>query len=102
MNIKKFFKAFHKALEEEKAEVINLEVTEEDYAQASKVANIACDALMAYGIPVGSLGRKILTKAIAYGLRDIKDGVKSPDKLIFKRIINELRREDKEEEKAEE
>lgn len=95
MNIKRFFRAFHKAMKEEIEEVKTLNVTKEDEEQASKIANLAADAMMMYGVPVGGAGRAIMKKVIAYSLRDIKDGVNSPDKLIIKRVINELKEEEK-------
>lgn len=95
MDIKRFFRAFHKAMQEEIEEVKTLNITKEDEEQATKIANLAADVMMAYGVPVGGVGRAIMKKAIAYGLRDIKDGVKAPDKLIIKRILNELKEEEK-------
>lgn len=95
MNIKRFFRAFHKAMKEEIEEVKILNVTKEDEEQASKIANLAADAMMMYGVPVGGAGRAIMKKVIAYSLRDIKDGVNAPDKLIIKRVINELKEEQK-------
>ncbi len=93
--IKRFLKAFHEAMKDEVEEIKTLNVTTEDEEQATKIANLAADVMMAYGVPVGGVGRAIMKKSIAYGLRDIKDGVKAPDKLIIKRIINELKEEEK-------
>lgn len=95
MNIKRFFRAFRKAMKEEIEEVKTLNITKEDEEQASKIANLAADAMMMYGVPVGGAGRAITKKVIAYSLRDIKDGVNAPDKLIIKRVINELKEEQK-------
>ena len=95
MNIKRFFRAFHKAMKQEIEEVIILNITKEDEEQASKIANLAADAMMMYGVPVGGAGRAIMKKVIAYSLRDIKDGVNAPDKLIIRRVINELKEESK-------
>lgn len=95
MNIKRFFRAFHKAMKQEIEEVITLNITKEDEEQASKIANLAADAMMMYGVPVGGAGRAIMKKVIAYSLRDIKDGVNAPDKLIIRRVINELKEESK-------
>lgn len=95
MNIKRFFRAFHKAMKEEIEEVKTLNITKEDEEQASKIANLAADAMMMYGVSVGGAGRAIMKKVIAYSLRDIKDGVNAPDKLIIKRVINELKEESK-------
>jgi hypothetical protein len=95
MNIKRFFRAFHKAVKEEIEEVVTLNVTKEDEEQASKIANLTADTMMMYGVPVGGAGRAIMKKVIAYSLRDIKDGVNAPDKLIIRRVINELKEESK-------
>lgn len=95
MDIKRFFRAFHKAMQEEIEEVKTLNITKEDEEQATKIANLTADAMMMYGVPVGGVGRAVMKKVIAYGLRDIKDGVNAPDKLIIKRVINELREEEK-------
>ena len=95
MNIKRFFRAFHKAMKQEIEEVVTLNITKEDEEQASKIANLAADAMMMYGVPVGGAGRAIMKKVIAYSLRDIKDGVNAPDKLIIRRVINELKEEQK-------
>lgn len=95
MNIKRFFRAFHKAMKQEIEEVITLNITKEDEEQASKIANLTADAMMMYGVPVGGAGRAIMKKVIAYSLRDIKDGVNAPDKLIIRRVINELKEESK-------
>lgn len=92
---KRFFKAFHKAMQDEVEEVKTLVITPEDEEQAARIANLAADIMMAYGVPVGGVGRAIMKKAIAYGLRDIKDGIKAPDRLIVKRITNELKTEEK-------
>lgn len=95
MNIKRFFRAFHKAMKQEMEEVVTLNITKEDEEQASKIANLTADIMMMYGIPVGGAGRAIMKKVIAYSLRDIKDGVNAPDKLIIRRVINELKEEQK-------
>lgn len=95
MNIKRFFRAFHKAMKQEIEEVVTLNITKEDEEQASKFANLTADIMMMYGIPVGGAGRAIMKKVIAYSLRDIKDGVNAPDKLIIRRVINELKEEEK-------
>ena len=92
---KKFINAFKKAMKDEVQEIKELKVTPEDEEQASKLANLAADAMMLYGIPVGGAGRVVMKKVIAYGLRDLKDGVKAPDKLIISRVVNELKVEEK-------
>lgn len=95
MDIKRFFRALKKAMKEEIEEVKTLNITKEDEEQASKIANLAADVMMMYGVPVGGVGRAVMKKVIAYSLRDIKDGVNTPDKLIIKRVMNELKEESK-------
>lgn len=95
MDIKRFFRAFKKAMKDEMEEVKTLNVTKEDEEQASKIANLTADTMMMYGVPVGGVGRAVMKKVIAYSLRDIKDGVNAPDKLIIKRVMNELKEEEK-------
>lgn len=93
--VKKFINAFKKAMKDEVQEIKELKITPEDEEQASKIANLAADAMMLYGIPVGGAGRVVMKKVIAYSLRDLKDGVKAPDKLIIIRVVNELKTEEK-------
>lgn len=93
--IAKIFRAIKEAMKDEIEEVKNLKVTSEDEEQAAKITNLAADAMMMYGVPVGGVGRAIMKKVIAYSLRDLKDGMNTPDKLIIKRVINELKEEEK-------
>lgn len=85
------FKAIHLANKKEIQEIKELELTEEDKKQAEVIGNLAIAALASYGIILPVLAQSVLKKAIGYGLRNLKDGVKTPDKLLVKRIINEIR-----------
>ena len=85
------FKAISRAFKAEAKEVKNLQVTPEDEEQAKQLAKLTRAALLAAGIPVPPLADIILERALAYGLRDLKDGVKDNDKLIIARVINEIK-----------
>lgn len=92
MNIKKFLNAISRALIEEAKEIKGLEVTEEDKEQAEQLTGLVIATLGAYGVALLPL-EPVLKKALAYGIRDIKDGTKTPDKLIISRIKKELSKE---------
>lgn len=79
-----------KALREEIKEVKSLTLTQEDLDQAEKIADILIQAVGQYGIALLPL-KPLIKKAIAYGLRDIKEGIKAPEKLLIKRIIKEMK-----------
>lgn len=90
--IKRFFRAQHKAIKEEIQEIKSLEITDEDSKQAEKIADVLIQAVGQYGIALLPL-KPLIKKAIAYGLRDLKDGVKTPNKLLLKRIIENYKLE---------
>lgn len=90
--IKRFFRAQHKAIKEEIQEIKSLEITDEDLKQAEKITDLVVQALGHYGYFVLPL-KPIIKKAIAYGIRDLKDGVKTPNKLLLKRIIENYKLE---------
>lgn len=73
-------------------EIKELNITDEDTTQASAIATTLCAALTAEGIPFAAALQPIATKVIAYGLRDVKDGVEHPQKLIIARVIEEYRK----------
>lgn len=92
--VSKLFKATGKAVKEEIKEIKNLETTEEDREQAKKLAALCAAAMIAGGLPVGVLATKALERVLAYGIRDIKDGVEDRHKLIIDRVFTELRAEE--------
>ncbi|MCM1324131.1 MAG: hypothetical protein NC218_08210 [Acetobacter sp.] len=89
--IKKLGKSIGIAIKDEIDEIKELVPTEEDYQQGEKIAVVAAAAMASMGVPVAALGTKIMAKAFAYGIRDMKDGIEDNDKLIVARIINELK-----------
>lgn len=92
--VKKLFKATRVAVKEEIKEIRELEPTDEDKEQASKLAALAAAAMVAGGLPVGVLATKVLERVLAYGIRDLKDGVADRNKLIIERVFTELRAEE--------
>ena len=80
-------------LKSEIEEIKSLKITEEDTTQANKISALIVTGLAAAGIPCGALSQQIMARIIAYALRDIKDGVEVHDKLIIKRVINEIQNE---------
>lgn len=91
--LKTLFRINHNVIQGEIKEIQNLNLTEEDEAQGKAAAALAIAALAACGVPLGALGQPILEKVLAYTIRDLKEGVKTPDKLIIGRIINEVKAE---------
>lgn len=91
--IKTIFRINHNVIQGEISELTNLSLSEEDKAQGKAAAVIAVAALAGCGVPLGTLGQPILEKVFAYVIRDVKDGVETPNKLIVGRIIEEIKRE---------
>ena len=91
--LKSIFKVNHKVVKGELDEIVHLNITQEDEEQAQQLAVLVAAGLAACGIPVGVLGQKIIAKVLSYALRDLKDGVETPDKLIIKRVVNEIKAE---------
>lgn len=88
---RKVFKATKKAIKEEIAEVKNLTITEDDTTQAKAMRKVIVAAANAYGVPIPEKIQEVLDKALAYILRDAKDGLKTPEKLLIKRIIDNIK-----------
>lgn len=89
--LKKIGSIFVKVTKDEVNEIKNLKVTDEDKVQAEQLASIVHQVCLAYGIPISSSVQRIIAKCGAYVIRDVKDGVKAPEKLIIGRIINEVK-----------
>lgn len=88
---RRVLKATRKAIKEEIDEVKSLVITEDDTAQAKVMRRVIVAAANAYGVPVPEQVQKILDKALAHILRDAKDGLKTPEKLLVKRIIDNIK-----------
>ena len=91
--IKTLFRINHKVIKGEITEIVNLSLTDEDKAQGKAAAILAVAALTACGVPLGALGQPVLEKVLAYAIRDVKDGIETPNKLIIGRIIEEVKAE---------
>ena len=91
--IKSIFRINHRVIKGEVNEIVCLNITQEDKEQAEQLAVLVAAGLAACGIPVGVLGQRIIARVLAYALRDLKDGVETPDKLIIKRVVNEIKAE---------
>lgn len=92
--ISNFFKALHRANKAEIEEIKSLKLTDEDREQGARAAALAVAALAACGVPCGAAATPILTTVFAYCIRDIKDGVETPNKLLAIRIGEELGKAD--------
>lgn len=89
--IRKVIKVTKKAIKEEVKEIKNLVITEDDIAQAKFIRNVIVAAASAYGVPIPEQVQEILDKSLSYILRDAKDGLKTPEKLLIKRIIDNIK-----------
>lgn len=85
-----FFKALHRANKAEIEEIKSLKLSEQDREQGAQAADLAVAALAACGVPCGAAAQPILKVVFAYVIRDIKDGLETPDKLLALRIGEEL------------
>lgn len=72
-------------------EIKKLKPTEEDYKQGERIALVTIMTLTAMGIPMSAFSEEIIAKAAAYALRDLKDGLEYEERLIVKRIVNEIK-----------
>lgn len=101
MKFRKIPKAIHKALKDEVQEVKTLTITDKDVKEAELMTKLIVAVFNSYGIPVPEYIQKAFIIILKYGIRDIKDGCKTHDKFIIKRILNEVNKEvDKENEKS--
>lgn len=93
--IKAFFRVNKNVVKAEIDEIKNLQITDEDKTQGRAAAVLVASTMAACGIPLGAAATPVLEKVLAYVIRDAKDGVKTPDKLIISRIVSEIKRENK-------
>lgn len=99
--IKKVLRINSNVVKGELEEIRNLSPTEEDYAQGEALADVAITAMASMGLGYTLLGKKIIAKVFAYGIRDIKDGIEDNQKLIIGRVIDEIHSEKKREQQQE-
>lgn len=91
--IKTVFRIHKNVIKGEFEEIQNLTPTEEDYKQGEAMADAAVAAMTSVGLGYTLLGKRIIAKVFAYGIRDIKDGIEDNSKLIIGRVIEEIRNE---------
>jgi hypothetical protein len=91
--IKSIFRVSHKVVKCEIEEIKNSEVSDEDKEQAEFITNIVVSVLVSYGFVVSAAAQPIIKKAVALAIRDLKNGVKSPNKLIIGRIMEAIKEE---------
>lgn len=78
-------------INEEIAEIKDLNLTEVDKMQGELIASAAVAALTAAGLPSSISEREIIKLAAAYTIRDIKEGSTNPEKLIVMRVISKYK-----------
>lgn len=100
--IKKVLKINSNVVKGELEEIRNLSPTEEDYTQGEALADVAITAMASMGLGHTLLGKTIIAKVFAYGIRDIKDGIEDNQKLIIGRVIDEIHNGKKREQQQEE
>lgn len=83
--------AIHRANVAEIEEIKAIVPTQQDLDEAEALACLAVAAMSSLGVPAVVLQKAIIKKVFAYGIRDIKNGVKSPQDLLLSRIIKEVR-----------
>lgn len=86
--IKKIFKSIGITIKDEAEEIRNLQVTEKDKAQAAFLESAVSVAAASVGVYYPNTLRPIVREAITIALRDGKDGISSPSKLIISRLVN--------------
>lgn len=89
--LKNFFKINKNVIKGEIDEVKNLQLTDEDKAQGKAAAVLVASTMAACGFPLGAAATPVLEKVLAYVIRDAKEGVETPEKLIVGRIIKEVK-----------
>ena len=95
MKFRRIPRAICKALKDEIKEIKDIDITEEDTKEAELITRLIVAVLNSYGVPVPEQLQTVFKTTLKYGIRDIKDGCKTHDKFIVKRILNELNKEEK-------
>ena len=93
--INKVFKSIGITIKDEAKEIRNLQITEEDKTQAEFLESAVNIAAARVGIYYPNALRPIVKDVIAIALRDGKDGLSSPSKLIISRLVNNYKRTQK-------
>lgn len=94
MDLNKFKAILHigpNVVKNEIDEIKQLTITEEDKQQGEALALAIYSACAIYGIPCPKSLQEIAALVCAYGVRDAKDGLKTPNKLIIGRVVDEFK-----------
>lgn len=89
--IKSTPKVIASSINEEIAEIKDLNLTEVDNVQGEVVASVAIAAMNSLGIPCSMAMKEIIKTSAAYAIRDFKEGSTNPEKLIVARVINKYK-----------
>lgn len=92
LGIKEILGCFHKANKAEIEEIKGLTITQEDKNQSAVILNAIAGVLAAYGVPTTAVQNDLTKAVIEYCLRDLKDGLNTPSKLLTARIIKEIKK----------
>lgn len=79
------------AMKDEIEEFRVVEPTDKDIEQAKSLSIALSTASVACGVYIPTALEPLIEKLLARAIRDAKDGVNTPDKLIIKRLINHYR-----------
>lgn len=91
MSFFNYIKAIGKAFKGEIEEIKVLEPTDADKTEAEAIVKLVCMVASTQGIPVSTGLQDVMKTTLSFGLRDLKEGVKAPEKLLFMRIIDEIK-----------
>lgn len=72
-------------------EIKDIEPSEDDKKEAERLSVILASVAVAAGCPIPTALTPIIERLLAKVIRDAKDGVRTPDKLIYRRLINYLK-----------
>lgn len=86
-----FFKCIHRANQAEIEQIKGLVVTDKDKKEAEYIQHICALALAEFGIPPTLAQSQVINTALAYAIRDLKEGGKNPSTLLIRRIVKEVR-----------
>lgn len=87
------FTGTKKAIQEEKDEIKELVITDIDKNEAAIITNIVTQVLSAHGVPTTPEQNQIINKCTAYAIRDIKEGMKVPSRLLCVRLVKNIKEE---------
>lgn len=84
-------KCIHRANKAEIEQIKNLVVTDVDRKQAEYIQHVCAVAMTQCGVPPSIAQSRALNTALAYAIRDLKEGGKQPSTLLVNRIVDEIK-----------